>query len=308
MTSKSYRVLNIEDSPEDRGGYRRWLARGGPAAFEFFEAATAQEGLKQLQEGEYDCILLDYQLPDATGLEVLQLLNSPSVSQRIAVVMLTGRGDEDVAVQAMKCGAQEYLVKDRLTQAELQKAIVAAVEKVELLAKIESQRAELEKLAITDPLTGLYNRRFFMNRLGEEVDRARRYGMSVSLLMIDLDHFKQINDHHGHLAGDRVLKSVAEIMKQLRKTDFACRYGGEEFCLLLTNTDILSARNVAERIRKSVAATVANAAELPTERITCSIGISSLTKSNDTPEDLLMRADEGLYSAKSAGRDRVCSY
>src|SRR5439155_8363388 len=160
------------------------------------------------------------------------------------------------------------------------------------------QRLELERLATTDGLTGLYNRRFFMNRLAEEIDRARRYDLSLSFLMMDIDHFKAINDQFGHLVGDRVLQAIARLLKRMRKTDFAGRYGGEEFCVLLTNTELDGAYIVAERLREVIAATIAPALELPIPNLTCSIGIAQFSGSKDTPEELVQRADGALYLAK----------
>src|SRR5439155_22341927 len=165
-----------------------WLTEGNASEYEFVEAETGADGLSRWRNGPCDCVLLDYQLPDADGLGILEELTPPGRTPRVAIVMLTGQGDEGVAVGAMKRGVQDYLVKSRLTAEALHRAIHAAIEKVDLLHQVEAQRLELERLATTDGLTGLYNRRFFMNRLAEEIDRSCRYELSLSFLMMDSDH------------------------------------------------------------------------------------------------------------------------
>ncbi len=165
--------------------------------------------------------------------------------------------------------------------------------------------AELRRLATTDPLTGLANRRAFLDRLEAEVARSRRYPQPLALVMVDVDHFKRVNDVHGHPAGDEVLRRIAGVLRSLaRETDLVARYGGEEFALLLPNTDEAGARALAGRIRASVAA-----AGIPWEdrtlRVTASLGVSALEGEADAPEQLVSRADRALYVAKRTGRNRV---
>ncbi|MBU0483603.1 MAG: GGDEF domain-containing protein [Proteobacteria bacterium] len=158
--------------------------------------------------------------------------------------------------------------------------------------------------SIHDDLTGLHNRRYFNARLIDEVDRARRYGGNVSLLMIDIDHFKKVNDTHGHLTGDAVLEWISEVFRNgLRKTDLVARYGGEEFTILLLNTPKEKAVEIAESLRRAVAES-----SLPEDqnvRITISIGVAALGKEKSF-ESLIRNADQALYNAKSQGRDKVC--
>jgi two-component system cell cycle response regulator len=168
------------------------------------------------------------------------------------------------------------------------------------LRERESQ-AELERLSVTDALTGLYNRRHLMGTLATEVQRARRLRRPFSVLLADVDHFKQYNDTHGHPAGDVALARIAEILrKTTRGVDCVARYGGEEFLVMLLETTVGEAAIVAERIRARVAIE-----ELAGGRITISIGVAECPSHGDTPESLIESADAAMYEAKDRGRDRV---
>ncbi len=172
-----------------------------------------------------------------------------------------------------------------------------------------SLQNELSRLAKTDGLTGLYNHRMFQERLSEEILRAERYKRTVFLLMIDIDHFKNINDTYGHQAGDMVLKNVARIIKKnVRKVDFPARYGGEEFALILPETDYDSAYNVGERIRTAIQDNEFSISEEKTISITVSIGISCYPYDTTNKEELIKMADTALYYAKEHGRNRVCLF
>lgn len=166
--------------------------------------------------------------------------------------------------------------------------------------------ARLKAESITDPLTGIFNRRYFFRRLSEEVEKSKRYHSPLSLVMFDIDHFKLINDTYGHLAGDKVLAEVCKaIQESVRKIDFVARYGGEEICILMPNTKVTKAKSVAERIRKKM-----EELEIYVEgeelklKVTLSAGISSLSET-DSPELLIRKADVNLYKAKQNGRNQV---
>ena len=164
---------------------------------------------------------------------------------------------------------------------------------------------EMEKLAITDSLTGLYNRRYFFAFAENEIERSKRYKKHLSIIMVDIDHFKKINDSFGHQAGDLVLKEIADIcLAILRKVDVMCRYGGEEFVVLLPETEVADAAHAAERM-----CTAISSLRLKTEKgdvsVSVSIGVAEMEKSRASFEKLLAAADTALYSAKEAGRNRV---
>src|SRR5207302_1981025 len=162
-------------------------------------------------------------------------------------------------------------------------------------------QGELERLSITDGLTGLYNRRHLMGTLANEVQRSRRLRCTFSVLLADVDHFKQYNDSHGHLAGDAVLVKVAEIFRKMtRAVDSVARYGGEEFVVMLIEAPIAIAATVAERIRARIAAEAFDGGKM-----SVSIGAAEYPAHGDTPEELIASADAAMYRAKSDGRDRV---
>jgi diguanylate cyclase (GGDEF)-like protein len=178
----------------------------------------------------------------------------------------------------------------------------------DMAIRIAAQKAALTEVAISDPLTGLHNRRAFQARLAEEVERARRSGEPFALLMVDLDRFKAINDRHGHPAGDAVLLAVAEtFQRQVRAIDLPARLGGEEFAVLLPGSDEQAARAAAERLRSAIAACQIVHQETVL-RVTVSIGVACYPEDGHSGELLLRAADRALYQAKRAGRDRVCSY
>jgi diguanylate cyclase (GGDEF)-like protein len=167
------------------------------------------------------------------------------------------------------------------------------------------QRKKIHELAIHDQLTGLYNRREFENRLEEEFFRSKRYNDDLSILMLDLDHFKNINDTHGHPAGDEVLREIGDLIEEkTRKTDIPCRYGGEEFCIALVKSSISTAEDIAQRIRQKLSQRRFDH-NGTSFSVTCSIGISQLQPDDENFSSLLERTDEALYDAKSRGRDCV---
>ena len=306
MTGRPYRILIIDDSAPDRAAYRQHLSRGCEDEYVVVEAETAAQGLALVRGDEFDCVLLDANLPDRDLLPCLdELVPNPS-APRLAVIVMAQGSDEPRGIQAMKKGAQDYLLKESLSPGALRRAVHNSIERVALLRRIEEQRRELERLATIDTLTGLYNRRYFTERLDQEVARVRRYGLSMSVLMLDVDKFKEVNDTFGHLAGDRALSMVGQVLRSaLRRTDFAARYGGEEFCILAVATDIEGAESLAERIRKLIAAQPFSASDGGAFRITVSIGVAQLTPEMRTGTDLLAAADAAMYQAKSAGRNCV---
>ncbi len=177
----------------------------------------------------------------------------------------------------------------------------------EKMKEIEVMKQEALRLSYTDDLTGIYNHRFFVEQLGREVERHRRYSTPLSLLMIDIDYFKHYNDTNGHLAGDEVLKAIALLIERgVRQTDIVARYGGEEFSAILTNTGRNGAFEIAERVRRNVADTrFPNERDQPNKDLTVSVGVATISSSLFALTDLIREADHALYRAKKAGRNRV---
>lgn len=308
MAETFYRILIIDDSPEDRELYRRLLEHDAEGEFLFAEAETAEDGLAELRSFKPDCVLLDYRLPGLDGLNLLEHHESDPAHSGAAIIMLTGQGSVDIAVEALKTGAQDYLIKSKITAEALRRAVLNAIEKVRMQHELARKQAELQRLASEDELTGLSNRRHLLTRLEEELGRSRRYRLALSVLLIDLDHFKRINDTYGHLIGDEVLERLGQMLRgSLRRSDLAGRFGGEEFCVVAAHTNADSARAFAERIRRMVGELNFAPQGKPPFHVTCSIGVATADEAT-TATQLLARADEALYRAKNNGRNCVCVY
>ncbi len=293
------RILIVDDCREDRELYRRLIGKAFAQDHLVAETETAEDALARIAISPPHCVVLDYQLPDGDGLAFLSALRLAHGESRIPVVMLTGGGDERVAVQAMKRGAQDYLTKSAVTADSLRRAIQGAMKRV-------AEDQQLRRSASVDELTGTWNRRAFLERLAEEHERARRHRKPLSVLMLDLDHFKRVNDGFGHRLGDTVLERVGRLLRTaLRAGDFVGRYGGEEFCVVLTETPLAGARVAAERLRRQVAMLSVPTPDGTSIGIGCSIGAAESDPARPEPMDVVEEADRALYRAKAGGRNRV---
>jgi len=296
------KVLICDDDPADRKLVRTYLRQVSGREIAVLEAGERAEIQDALDKGRVDLVFMDVRMPGKSGMEWLAEI---SEKQTAPVVMLTGSGDERIAVQSIQGGAAGYLPKGRLSAENLASTIDEALNRWRQVQQARSDQEKLERLANFDSLTGLYNRRAILGRLEEQTRHAGRYQEEFSLIMADLDHFKEVNDRYGHLAGDDVLESVGRLVQQsIRATDRAGRYGGEEFLIILPRTDLSSGVNVAERIRKAVEAARMEGGKGEVFGITISLGLSSYQAGEET-ESLISRADDALYSAKKTGRNRV---
>ncbi|HUU31512.1 MAG TPA: diguanylate cyclase [Phycisphaerae bacterium] len=309
MTNKPIHLLLIEDNPGDARLIRELLAERGNGSLHLDWADRLEKGLERLEAGGIDLVLLDLSLPGSQGLDTLAkvLEHAPCVP----IVVLTGLDDEVAAVEAVHRGAQDYLTKGQINAALLVRAARYAIERKrteqklgEMNVRLEEANRRLEELSVTDDLTGLYNRRRFHEILEQELQRVQRYGTPLAVAMFDIDHFKTVNDTHGHAAGDRVLVAVARFLERgARAADTVARYGGEEFIILMPDTPAAEAFIATERIRKQMAqhAIVVGAHTL---RVTLSAGVAALGDGIGQTSDALVRAaDEALYAAKQAGRN-----
>jgi two-component system, cell cycle response regulator len=309
----SARVLIVEDSRTQAEWLAQVLAREG---YEVRIAADGREAIRQVRSDPPDLVLLDMILPDMDGLEVLRIIKARSEDQFIPVILLSVKSDLESRVAGLRIGADDFLAKP-FADAEIQ-ARAAAMLRIKLLQdQLRSAKSQLEKLSVTDGLTGLYNHRHFEDRLREEFRRCQRYSDPVSLLMMDLDHFKDVNDRYGHPFGDRVLRETAELLKaSVREPDICSRYGGEEFAIILPKTHLQGALAVSERIFKALRQKTYPVELPPGEksdatpiRVTASAGLAFFpSKDVTTPELLVKFADEALYRAKREGRDTICLY
>jgi two-component system cell cycle response regulator len=296
------KILICDDDPADRKLVRTYLRQITSREVVLLEAGRTEEIQSALDKGRIDLVLMDNQMPGKSGMDWL-----PEIAKRqlAPVVMLTGSGNEEVAVQALQQGAVGYLPKGSLSPEKLVKTIDAALDKWTWLQQGKADKEKLERLANFDSLTGLHNRQAILGKLREIINHAKRYKKNFSLIMLDLDHFKKVNDRYGHLTGDDVLEKVAALIgRNIRNTDVAGRYGGEEFIIILTQTDLPSASDVAERIRKVIERAEMRDSAGNVFSITVSQGLSGWEPGEDA-YSLISRADEALYKAKENGRNRV---
>ncbi|HKQ61589.1 MAG TPA: diguanylate cyclase [Candidatus Polarisedimenticolaceae bacterium] len=300
----------IDDDPQTAAIVRQWL-RDEP--FEILEARDGEAGLALAARHNPDVILLDLRLPGADGISVARRLKGDGRTRNVPLILLTACRDLESKVEAFAAGADDYVTKP-FEFAELDARIRSMLRRREALMALEatvhdltSTNEQLELRLMVDEKTGLYNFREFQRRLREEWERAERYATPLSLVFLDVDHFKQVNDRWGHPAGDRVLREFATLVAGgARTSDFAARYGGEEFAIVLPHTDAPMALRVAERIRLAVRDFRFLRDESPT-RITVSAGVATYpsTPGLDSVDALVRAADAALYRAKDLGRDRV---
>jgi len=244
--------------------------------------------------------ILDWVMPNMNGLELCQTVRNSALNSYVYIILLTGMDKKDDLIAGLKAGADDYIVKP-FDEQELKYRIQIGQRIIELENKIS-------RLALTDWLTGLLNRRAFMERLESEVYRSWRLKSPLTLIMADLDNFKRINDEYGHLAGDKVIaRFAAEILRHIRKYDFVGRFGGEEFILCIPEAGQIQALEIAERLRHETEdMQIKVAADLAPLSITASFGV--YTASSQVFEDsntLIKKADDYMYQAKTQGKNRV---
>jgi len=257
------------------------------------------EGLAYCLEKDVDMILVDYKMPKVNGLELVRLVKENPEKSGVPIVMITSDSENDVRLAALDAGANDFLNKP-VDEMEL-------IIRVRNMLSLRSYTLELKRLANFDALTSVYNRRHYLEQAEKEMSRARRYSSPLSVLMIDVDKFKQVNDTYGHACGDTVLTELANIcLAELREVDFIGRLGGEEFSVCLTETSLDRASLVAERLRKSIESATVNT-EQESLKISVSIGLTEVSDCDQEFSNALNRADQALYSAKESGRNKIVS-
>lgn len=263
----------------------------------------ARRAIRWLSEHNVDIVCCDWRwsaVDDVTDL--MGVLRRRTEWQDLPVLLFSSGDERDLWMAGMEIGVSECLPMG-LPMEEHRIKIRWHLKNRERIHALHQAQSQLARIALTDSLTGLYNRAYFDATITQEVARCSRRNLPLSLLMVDLDHFKKINDTYGHLAGDRALAAVAQVLReQSRISDTVCRFGGEEFAVILPETNNANAATVAERIRKKIAQLEL---EFP---ITASIGVGSVKVTKQLlPDHLIAEADGALYEAKSQGRNRVQS-
>ncbi len=268
---------------------------------EDYEVIECQSGPQALDELKInpeaiDLILLDVMMPGMSGLEVLAEIKRNPQTENIPIILVTANADDQNVAEGLDMGAFDYIIKPY--------SLVVLLARVRAALREKERQDLLEKWATTDPLTGLMNRRHFFELADRELEQTRRSNRPLSFIMLDIDHFKKVNDEHGHLVGDAAIIQIAELLKQeLRKVDFCGRYGGEEFVLCLPDTPLQGALELGERIRQEVEKLEIDTKDDNLLHITASLGMAE-NQQDPNVEAILKRADHALYEAKKAGRNQ----
>ncbi len=297
-------VLVIDDSDTLREDILRTL-RGVSLFDTYLEACDGLDGFKVLLNNRVDLVLCDLEMPRMDGFRFLSMMRAREEFQDLPVIILTGREDRDTKIRGLEQGASDFVTKPFDT-GELVARVRVQLKMKGLQDELKRSNEMLRTLSITDPLTHLHNRRHLMEMVDKEFQRSSRKGAPLSLVILDIDYFKKINDTYGHQEGDRVLTILADIVRRrLRSYDLAARYGGEEFVLLLPETPVQEALSIAERLRLEVQEHVFDGS-LQGLVITISLGVATFPSSRvESIDSLFRQADEALYRAKQGGRNRV---
>ena len=297
------RVLVIDNRPVMAERIRSSLAQRHAVAL----AADAAQALAAFEAAEqaFELVIVNLDMEGVDALRICSQLKTAEATRQTPILIIVDAEDHQRLLRGLDMGVNDYLIRP-IDKQELQARVSTQIRRYRYTERLRSSvRASIE-LAVTDALTGLYNRRYLESQLSGLIDDALDGGRPLSVLTLDVDFFKSVNDTYGHDAGDRVLQEMAgRIRGSVRAGDLACRTGGEEFVVVLPGTDLQTAERVADRIRRTVAAKpflVAPGCHLP---VTASVGVASLSSAQESAEELLKRADQALYRAKREGRNRV---
>lgn len=300
---KSGRLLLVDDNPRSVTRLLETLSK----AHDAFVERDIQAALGLVNKFNFDLVVVSLGLSAADGLRLCSQIRSIERTRHLPLIMLVDPGDEARLLRRLDMGVNDYVIRP--------------VDRHELLARVRTQirrkrhsdflRNRLEEsveMAVTDPLTGLFNRRYMETHLNGLMQEAKADGRALSIMITDIDHFKRVNDTHGHDAGDSVLRDfAARLRRHTRGIDLACRFGGEEFIVIMPDTDLEVARHVGERLRECIEEapfSISSQVSLP---VTACVGLATMTGQDDTTAALFKRADNALYAAKRAGRNCVVS-
>jgi diguanylate cyclase (GGDEF)-like protein len=316
LADNELKILVADDDPLTLLNLKRFLA--APHRTIIF-ANDGEEALQMAIEQQPQMVITDWRMPRLNGLELCKVLRRTSITQHIYIIMLTGCEDDDELVQAFDAGADDYVVKPftpKVLEARIrsgerliryQKTVSRDRELIHrYAASLATANRKLLTMAMTDALTDLPNRRSAMERINDAVAEAGRFNEKLSCIMIDLDHFKEINDHYGHDSGDQVLKEVAAIFAaRIRSYDMVSRTGGEEFLVICSRSDQAEARQLAERLRTAVESHDFVLKDGTSITVTISLGVATWSPACINSDGLIKAADQALYKAKLGGRNRV---
>ena len=299
--SEPTRVLIVQAEQAERAVQRALFTEAGMSVV---EACSGAEALDFLATDRPDLVVLGRTLPDMDGLDLLPRFKSGELDF-VPVLVASHRGETAERVRGLQLGADDYIPRP-CDPAEFLARAKALLRTKQAHDRIRKLQITLEQMVVSDPLTGLHNRRYLMDRMLQEMQRSDRHGEPLALAMIDLDAFKPINDQFGHVLGDKVLRAVGSaITKSVRVSDIAARYGGDEFAVILPQTPAEGAMRVCERLLRNISEIVLQDETGRTFRITASLGLAYYPADDvETPEDLVHSADGALYGAKRSGKNR----
>jgi len=306
LATEPGRILVVDDNQDNIEIMATRLRFRG---YEILEASDGAQALDLVRDREPDLILLDVMLPDIDGYEISRRIKGAPDLPFIPIILVTARDSTQDKVAGLDAGADDYLTKP-INFPELEARVRSMLRIKRLQDELEEKNRELERLSISDGLTGLFNHRHIHGLLAEEYERVERTRDCMSVAMFDLDRFKLVNDTHGHQAGDRVLVELADILRETaRDIDRLGRYGGEEFIALLPETCVEDATVFVERVRREVARRPFDIGRDEPLRMTLSAGVATYPHEMiDSVEMLVRLADEALYTAKRGGRNRVVRF
>ncbi|MBO6538595.1 MAG: PleD family two-component system response regulator [Rhizobiaceae bacterium] len=301
-TTDQSKVLLVEE----RQNHADRVARHLRGKAEVRIVADPQIGLFDAAENSYDCIIISTSLESFDPLRLCSQLRSIDRTRFVPIMLIANEEEEKKVMRGLELGINDYLIRP-LDEQELVARLATQVKRKRYNDQLRASVAQTIEMAVTDGLTGLHNRRYFDSHLETLFERAEARRRPLSLMITDIDRFKSINDKHGHDGGDDVLREFAARLRQnVRGIDLACRFGGEEFIIVMPDTEFAIAQKVAERVREQIAST-----PFPIGKdgkaidVTVSVGVSSLQPPHDTARALLKRADVALYEAKNSGRNKV---
>jgi two-component system cell cycle response regulator len=263
------------------------------------------DAVMRVSTGEYELAIVSMALGDFDPLRVCSQMRTLEQTRGLPILLVAEDTDRPRVVRGLDLGVNDFIMRP-VERNELAARVRTQIRRHRYAAELRQSVTQTLALAVTDELTGLYNRRYFDRHLSLMLEKAREQERDMAVMLIDMDFFKSVNDNHGHDIGDAVLKEFSQrLRRNIRGVDLACRFGGEEFVVLMPDTDYRQAQGVAERVRMAVAERGFETPELRPLTVTCSVGVALNERQADTPEMILKRADVALYRAKREGRNRV---
>lgn len=304
---KNFPVLVVDDNPIIQKMMNISLSKAG---YEVTSAENGRDALSKFDKKFYPIVLTDWMMPEMDGLDLCRAIRKLPIDGYVYIILFTAKDSKEDIIKGLEAGADDYLTKP-VNHPELMARLNTGVRILELERSLKKANEEIRILSVTDHLTGCYNRGYIGDHLPREIKRALRYMHSFSIIISDIDHFKNINDSYGHQAGDHILREFVKIIKESMRhnVDWLARYGGEEFLIALPETDLDGAMILAEKLRLLISEKKFEYNETEI-RFTASFGVTSFNFisdpiSDNMVEDMINKADKYLYQAKQEGRNCV---